>query len=135
MLRSSVNLGLLQGYPNGVGSTLQQSHLQFTDDTLMVGGKSWVNIRTRKANLLLLDLVLGIKVNFQKSLIVKVNVSISWLEEVANMLNCKMGKLLSKYLSLPIGYQCGRGVIYLLRSDLFFCRLTCLICRYSLFSS
>ena len=45
----------------------------------------------------------GLKVNFQKSLLVGVNIADSWLNEAASLLNCKVGKVPFMYLGLSIG--------------------------------
>lgn len=45
----------------------------------------------------------GLKVNFNKSMLVGVNISESWLAEVASILNCKVGKVSFLYLGLSIG--------------------------------
>ncbi|GAU48424.1 hypothetical protein TSUD_405540 [Trifolium subterraneum] len=47
---------------------VQVSHLQFADDTLLVGAKNWANVRALKAVLVLFESVSGLKVNFHKSL-------------------------------------------------------------------
>ncbi|PNX72998.1 cysteine-rich receptor-like protein kinase [Trifolium pratense] len=78
------------------------SHLQYADDTLIIGRKGWGNIRIMKANLLLLQLMSGLKVNFNKSMLVGINICQCWLEEAASILNCKVGCLPFKYLGLPI---------------------------------
>jgi hypothetical protein len=44
-----------------------------------------------------------LKVNFNKSMLVGVNISDSWLHEAAFALNCKVGKVPFLYLGLPIG--------------------------------
>ncbi|MCI28551.1 RNA-directed DNA polymerase (Reverse transcriptase), partial [Trifolium medium] len=44
-----------------------------------------------------------LKVNFNKSMLVVVNVSDSWLNEVAAALRCKVGKVDFLYLGHPIG--------------------------------
>ncbi|GAU27873.1 hypothetical protein TSUD_159670 [Trifolium subterraneum] len=77
------------------------SHLQFADDTLLIGVKSWANVRALRAILVLFETMSGLKVNFNKSLLVGVNIFESWLGEVA--LCCKVGKILFLYLGLPIG--------------------------------
>lgn len=45
----------------------------------------------------------NLKVNFHKSVLVGVNVPQSWLLEVAEVLNCKVGSLPILYLGLPVG--------------------------------
>ncbi|GAU27449.1 hypothetical protein TSUD_161350 [Trifolium subterraneum] len=45
----------------------------------------------------------GLKVNFNKSILVGVNIPDSWLGEAASALCCKVGKIPFLYLGLPIG--------------------------------
>jgi len=78
------------------------THLQFVDYTLLVGNKSWANIWSLKALLLLFEATSSLKVNFHKSMLVGVNVSDSWLNEASMVLNCKIGHVLFFYLGLPI---------------------------------
>jgi hypothetical protein len=90
-----------------VGDDVEQqvriSHLQFADDTLLVGEKSWANIRVLKAMLILFELISGLKVNFHKSLLIGVNILETWLVDAAYALNCKIGRVPFMYLGLPIG--------------------------------
>ncbi|MCI27468.1 RNA-directed DNA polymerase (Reverse transcriptase), partial [Trifolium medium] len=79
------------------------SHLQFADDTLLLGVKSWANVRALRAVLVLFETMLGLKVNFNKSMLIGINISDSWLSEVASALCCKVGKVHFLYLGLPIG--------------------------------
>jgi hypothetical protein len=65
--------------------------------------KSWLNVRTIRAVLLLFEEVSGLKVNFNKSLLTGVNIPSSWLSEAASVLNCKTGTIPFVYLGLPIG--------------------------------
>jgi hypothetical protein len=91
------------GYTVGVKEGVTVSHLQFADDTLLVGAKSWANVRALRGVLLLFELMSGLKVNFHKSMLVGVNISESWLREAASALRCKVGKVPFLYLGLPIG--------------------------------
>ena len=84
------------------------SHLQFADDTLILGEKSWTNIRAMRGFLLLFEALSGLKVNFSKSQLVGVNVPSSWLSEAALVLICKVGSLPFVYLGLPIGGNARR---------------------------
>ena len=45
----------------------------------------------------------GLKVNFNKSLLVGINISDSWLNEAAAVLSCKVGKISFLYIVLPFG--------------------------------
>lgn len=86
---SHVAEGLFSGYNDGAENGVTVSHLHFTNDTLLIGKKSWANIRSLKVILILFDVILGFKVNFQKSQLVWVNVSNTWLVEASTMVNCK----------------------------------------------
>jgi len=79
------------------------SHLQFADDTLILGEKSWANVRALRAVLNLFAEMSGLKVIFHKSLLVGINIGDSWLSEKSSILNCKVGKILFMYLGLSIG--------------------------------
>jgi len=78
-------------------------HLQFADDTLLLGIKSWVNVRVLRAILVLFEVMSGDNVNFHKSMLVGVNIDESWLIEVALVLSCKIGRISFLYLSFFIG--------------------------------
>jgi hypothetical protein len=71
--------GLYRGYHVGHHDGVCLSHLQFADDTLILGEKSWANVRHMRAALILFEQVSGLKVNFHKSMLMGVNVSDSWL--------------------------------------------------------
>ncbi|GAU35285.1 hypothetical protein TSUD_274870 [Trifolium subterraneum] len=79
------------------------SHLQFVDDTLLLGTKSWANGRALRAVLVLFVAMSGLKVNFNKSMLVGVNIPESWLGEAASALGCRVGNIPFLYLGLPIG--------------------------------
>ncbi|CAJ2641323.1 unnamed protein product [Trifolium pratense] len=94
---------LFMGYSIGGHESVRVSHLQFADDTLLLGVRSWANVRALRAVLVLFETMSGLKVNFNKSLLVGVNISDSWLGEAASVLCCKVGKIPFLYLGLQIG--------------------------------
>ncbi|MCI30540.1 RNA-directed DNA polymerase (Reverse transcriptase), partial [Trifolium medium] len=65
--------------------------------------KSWANVCALRVVLVLFESMSGLKVNFNKSMLVGVNIPDSWLHEVASALCCKVGKVPFLYLGLPIG--------------------------------
>jgi hypothetical protein len=79
------------------------SHLQFADDTLLLGAKNWANVRALRAVLVLFETMSGLKVNFNESMLVGINIPDSWLREAASVLCCRVGKISFLYLGLPIG--------------------------------
>jgi hypothetical protein len=124
LMQSLVEARLFHGYDVGRDNTLSLSHLQFADDTLIIGQKSWLNVRSIRAVMLILEQLSRLKVNFQKSMLTGVNVSDSWLSEAARVLHCRLGAFQFVYLGLPIGgdprkLDFGRPI------------LTCIISRLS----
>jgi len=103
LMKSAVDNNLYTGYEVGTSNSVVVSHLQFGDDTLLLGTKSWANVRALRAVLTLFAEMSGLKVNFHKSLLVDINIGDSWLIEAASILNCKVGKIPFLYLGLSIG--------------------------------
>ncbi|RHN49937.1 putative RNA-directed DNA polymerase [Medicago truncatula] len=97
---------LFTGYQMGRGDSIVVSHLQFADDTLILGEKSWVNVKGMCAAFIPFESLSGLKVTFSKSQLVGVNVERSWLLEAAKVLNCRVDALPFVYLGLPI---CGNA--------------------------
>jgi hypothetical protein len=102
-MNAVVDANLYHGYGVGRMSEVRLTHLQFADDTLILGEKSWLNVRTMRAVLLLFEEISGLKVNFNKSMLTGVNISESWLSEAALVMNCRRGTIPFVYLGLPIG--------------------------------
>ncbi|GAU30969.1 hypothetical protein TSUD_63800 [Trifolium subterraneum] len=103
LMETAVARNLFTGYSIGDCDPILVSHLQFADDTLLLGVKSWANVRALRAVLVLFESMSGLKVNFHKSMLVGVNISESWLGEAASALCCKVGKIPFFYLGLAIG--------------------------------
>jgi len=103
MMKSMVENNLFTGYGVGHENATVVSYLQFADDTLLLGAKSWANVRALRVVLSLFSMMSGLKVNFQKSLLVGINIADSWLNEAASILDCKVGKVPFLYLGLSIG--------------------------------
>jgi len=102
LMKAMVANNLFKGYAVGTVNQVVVSHLQFVDDTLLLGNKSWANVRALRATLVIFESMSGLKVNFNKSLLVGINISDSWLNEAATVLSCKVGKIPFMYLGLPI---------------------------------
>jgi len=103
MMSAVVTTGLFTPYSIGAKEPVLVSHLQFADDTLLIGVKSWANVRAMKAVLLLFEVVSRLEVNFHKSMLFGVNVSDSWLHEAVVVMHCKDGWIPFLYLGLPTG--------------------------------
>ncbi|XP_058759867.1 uncharacterized protein LOC131633168 [Vicia villosa] len=107
-MKSAVACGKFSGFKFNAGEECF-SHLQYADDTLIIETNGWGNIRIIKENLMLFEVISGLKVNFHKSLLVGINIEHDWIKEVAVILNCKVGSTPFKYLDLPIGANPGRN--------------------------
>jgi len=94
---------LFTGYGIGDEVEVRLTHLPFADDTLIIGEKSWLNVRTMRSVLILFEELSGLKVNFNKSMLTGVNIPATWLSEAAMMMNCRKGTIPFVYLGLPIG--------------------------------
>ena len=109
MLMESLKVNdLFASYKVGRSNMTVVSHLQFADDTLILGAKSWANIHSMRAILILFEALSGLKVNFSKSSLVGLNVASSWLSEAASLLSCRVGVIPFVYLGLPIGGNARR---------------------------
>jgi hypothetical protein len=75
LMTSMVENNLFTGYGVGHANATVISHLQFVDDTLLLGAKSCANIRALRAVVSLFAVMSGLKVNFHKSLLVGINIT------------------------------------------------------------
>ena len=103
LMNAVAGANLYHSFGIGNGNDVRLTHLLFAEDTLIIGEKSWLNVRSMRAVLLLFKEVSGLKVNFHKSMLTGVNIPDSWLVEAASMMNCHRGSIPFVYLGLPIG--------------------------------
>ncbi|GLT87928.1 hypothetical protein SLE2022_059790 [Rubroshorea leprosula] len=104
---TAIQNGLLKGVEVGHGG-FKVSHLQYADDTLLFGEATEENVWAMKGILRTFELVLGLKINFNKSLIIGIGVEEEWLDKMAWIMCCKKGNLPFKYLGIPIGGSCRK---------------------------
>ena len=102
MMKAMIESSIFSGYNIGSKNPVVLSHLLFANDTLILGSKSWDNVRALRVILVLFKVVSGLKVNFHKRLLAGIILSDSWLTEAASVLSCKMGKVSFLYLGFPI---------------------------------
>jgi hypothetical protein len=62
-------------------------------------------IRNMKIVLMLFEQVSGMRINFNKSDFIPLNLGAAQMHEVAHILNCPMGSLPFKYLGAPIYFE------------------------------
>ncbi|GKV50356.1 hypothetical protein SLEP1_g57064 [Rubroshorea leprosula] len=102
LIESAVNKELFQGIPIGSGG-LNISHLQFANNTVIMGKANPSNIKAVKGILRWFELISGLKINFNKSVLYSCHVSDEWRRMAAANLNCKSGSFPFTYLGMPIG--------------------------------
>ena len=111
LMKSMVSNNLFRPYGVGGQGEVQLSHLQFADDSLIIGEKCWLNVRSIRAMLMLFEEVSKMKVNFHKSMLTGVNISQTWLSKATSIMNCRNGTIPFVYLGLHIGGD-GRKISF-----------------------
>ena len=92
--------GFKMGNGNGVGKDLL--HLLFADDTLLFCKANSVELCYLSWVFLWFEAIFGLKVNREKSEAILVG-RVDSLENIVSVLRCRIGKLPSSYLGLPLG--------------------------------
>ena len=88
-------------------NSLEISHLQYADDTLIFCGADEYQVRNVKATILCFEAVSGLKVNFFKSEVIGLKIEKPLFLKCSEILGCKIGELSVLYLSMPL---CSRQV-------------------------
>lgn len=83
--------------------------------------------------LVLFEVMSNLKVNFNKSMLVGVNIVDSWLGKAATILGCKVDKVSFLYLGLPIGDEPRRLMFWEPVQIKIALNLDCLVGRVAFF--
>lgn len=102
LINKSVQLGEFRCYKVGT-DLVDISHLQYADDTIVVGEATMEDSWAIKAIMRNFEIFSGLRVNFTKSKICGVNVRQEELEVMAAMVNYKTESLPFKYLGVLVG--------------------------------
>jgi len=79
MLNVNIEADLFFGSKIGYNEVVCISHLHFNVETLIIRENSWANIRALKVNFILFEIISKPNLDFNKSMLVRVNVFESWL--------------------------------------------------------
>jgi hypothetical protein len=79
--------------------------LQYADDTLLFSDHDPNRIRNLKIVLTLFEKVSGMRINFNKSEFLSLNLGADQVHEIAHILDCPMGQFPFKYLGVPIHFE------------------------------
>lgn len=112
LISASKEVGLFKGIKIGRGS-LSLTHLQYADDSIIIGVTCWENIAAVKSILKWFELISGLQINFQKSVLFCVNCPAHLSSRSANILNCKLGAFPMTYLRFPVGASPSRENFWL----------------------
>ena len=88
---------------NPSSSTLVCSHQQFVDESIVMGEASMKNARNIKKALVDYGYAIVHIINWNKSVIYFMNVSVEIQLKIKNIIGCKIGSLPGSYLGLPLG--------------------------------
>ncbi|XP_019418409.1 PREDICTED: uncharacterized protein LOC109329191 [Lupinus angustifolius] len=102
IMRSAVSKKIFTGYSVG-RDEIVISHLQYADDTLLIGENSADNIMVLKSILKCFELVSGLKINFHKSSFIGIKADPSFVQVAVNRLLCGVGSIPFKFLGIPVG--------------------------------
>lgn len=102
LLSSALEMNLIKGVRVGVNGVLV-SHLQFPDDSILFCVADVGEVVNIKRILRCFELVSGLKINYQKSVVCGVGVEFDVLANLAVKLNCKTSSLPLSYLGLHLG--------------------------------
>lgn len=94
----------IQGFQVGRNpdNTFTISHLLYADDTLVFCGAESSQVSYLNPTLLIFESLSGLHINMLKNIIYPVN-EVPNLEELADLLCCKIGSLPTTYLGFPLG--------------------------------
>lgn len=102
LLTKAKQCGCIDGFV--VGSDLEAiTHLQFADDMILFSSARWDEVVVLKRILRCFELILGLKINLAKSMVVGVGCPLEDVQQLACRLHCKVGKMPLSYLGLPTG--------------------------------
>lgn len=102
LLGKALQMGLIKGAIVG-SNGIKITHLQFANDTILFCEADWEKVVTIKRILRCFEILLGLKINYHKSVVSGIGINDDFLEDLATKLNCLHQILPLKYLGLPLG--------------------------------
>jgi Reverse transcriptase (RNA-dependent DNA polymerase) len=105
ILTKGIDLGHLEGLGPPILNGHKILHLQYADDTLLFLKADYLMIERVKWALRAFEGLLGLKINFNKSELIGLNVDLATTNNFALQLHCKLGSLPLKYLGLALHWK------------------------------
>lgn len=102
LMERASSLGYFSGAEIG-GDRICISHLQYADDTILMGAATQENAVVIRRILSNMELLSGLRINFEKCSLTGVNVTDNKLLEMAGIIGCKLGTIPFYYLGIQVG--------------------------------
>lgn len=102
MFERAKERGLISGVQVGIDG-VNLTYLQFANDTLIFGNNNLEELREIKRIFIFFQVISGLKINFDKSMIYGIKIQDSFLLSYAEIFGCKPSSLPIEYLGLPLG--------------------------------
>ncbi|XP_016168118.1 uncharacterized protein LOC107610598 [Arachis ipaensis] len=83
--------------------TIELSHLQFADDTILFYPPEVETFRNYKRLLRCFEVISGLSINFEKSSLIPVNCNQEWVDRMCELVGCRATTLPVKYLGINLG--------------------------------
>jgi hypothetical protein len=99
-LREGLIKGVMENFRSGGVLALQ-----YTDDTLLFSSYDRSSLRNLKIVLMLFEKISGMRINFNKSEFIPINLENEEIHEISHILKCHVGTLPFKYLVVPIHFE------------------------------
>ena len=93
------------GLISGLGTNIKVLNLHFADDTLLFLEVNSLIVERLKFLLLGFENLFGLKINFEKSELIPLNLSTQEASLLASQLNCKISTLPITYLGVPLHWK------------------------------
>ncbi|CAL0303504.1 unnamed protein product [Lupinus luteus] len=111
IMDSAVAKKIFKGYQVGRDKVIVY-HLQYADDTLLIGENSVDNVLALKCILKCFELASGLRINFHKSKLIGIKSSESFVQMAVNKLLCGIGSIPFKFLGIPVGANPRRSSMW-----------------------
>lgn len=102
LISRAVEQGLFEAIEMG-RDKVQISHLQYADDTILLGAGNMNNAWAMRYILKNFKFLSGLKVNYNKCSLLGVNIQRDRLEAIASVLGCTVGEFPFSYLGIKMG--------------------------------
>lgn len=102
LINKAKEKGWIKGFQAGEANTIEITHLQYADDTLVFCGVEGEQALMLRAIFIIFEAVSGLHINWGKSYIYPIN-DVAEIEMLAREMGGRVGELPTTYLGMPLG--------------------------------